>query len=134
MKSLRQFLIDTKSLQAVFIANRLETVVEKIVQYTAQKKKVRAHFEKLSKEARGLYAMIDYLNFKGSGLVPTERYQGEGWGLCQVLESIPESSKEIIFDFVQAAKSVLKRRVDLSPPERNEKQWLKGWNNRLDTY
>ena len=29
--------------------------------------------------------MIDYVNFKGDGLKPTERYKGEGWGLLQVL-------------------------------------------------
>ena len=36
--------------------------------------------------------------------------------------------------FRDAAKQVLSQRVRLSPPERNEQRWLKGWLKRIDTY
>ena len=91
-------------------------------------------FHQLSKDANGLYALIDYINFKGEGTCSSERYQGQGWGLLQVLQSMPEVSSHLLTDFVQAAKEVLRQRVRNAPPERNESQWLKGWCNRLDTY
>ena len=36
--------------------------------------------------------------------------------------------------FAEGAARVLQRRVELSPPERNEQRWLPGWMNRVDTY
>lgn len=136
MDSLRQILLDTKHLQAIFIANRLEEAFPQMIESCSQieKTKITTLFHRLSKDANGLYALIDYLNFKGSGISPKETYQGQGWGLLQVLQCIPLSSKEPLVDFVKAAKVTLKQRVDNSPPERHEEQWLKGWFNRLDTY
>lgn len=136
MKSLRQFLFDTRSLQAIFMANRLEQSFTDIIEKcsTQEKPKIRSLFHRLVKDAKGLYALIDYLNFKGEGTSPTERYKGQGWGLFQVLQQMPDSSEHAITDFVHAAKAVLDQRVKNSPPERNEAQWLKGWFNRLDTY
>lgn len=136
MKSLRQFLLDTRSLQAVFIANRLENTLPQLIDHCSseEKKRIPILFSLLAKDPNGLYALLDYLNFKGSGISPKESYQGQGWGLLQVLQRIPSSSKQPLVDFVEAAKFVLKQRVQNSPPERNEGQWLKGWFNRLDTY
>jgi hypothetical protein len=136
MKSLRQFLFDTKNLQALFMAGRLEQSFAHIVEKCCarERTKIRSVFHRLVKDANGLYALIDYLNFKGEGISPTEAYQGQGWGLLQVLQQMPDSSERPLTDFVQAAKAVLGQRVKNSPPERNEGQWLKGWCNRLDTY
>src|SRR3990167_8251913 len=136
MKSLRQFLFDTRSLQAIFIADGLENSFEQIVEKCSQqeKNKITALFTRLTKDANGLYALIDYLNFKGAGISPNETYQGQGWGLLQVLRGMPISSENPLADFVQSAKNVLNQRVKNSPSERNEDQWLKGWFNRLDTY
>ncbi len=36
----------------------------------------------------GVYALVDYVNFKGEGTLATERYQDHGWGLLQVLEGM----------------------------------------------
>ena len=79
----------------------------------------------------GMYLLIDYLNFKGPGLSVSERYQGQGWGLLQVLELMTDDTSEA---FADAAAAVLKRRIDNSPPERGEKRWLPGWLNRVGTY
>ena len=136
MKSLRQFLYDTRSLQAVFMAKRLEESLPLMISGLSQveQKKISAIFVRLVKDVNGLYALLDYLNFKGSGTSSKESYKGQGWGLLQVLQSIPSSSKQPLVDFVEAAKSLLKQRVQNSLPDRHEERWLNGWFNRLDTY
>jgi hypothetical protein len=80
--------------------------------------------------------MIDYVNFKGEGLKPEENYKGEGWGLLQVLIAMetPEDAQKAPRAFADAAKQILKRRVENSPPERKEQRWLGGWLNRCETY
>lgn len=136
MKSLRQLLYDTRTLQAIFMANRLENILPQLLEHCSseEKERIQILFSRLIKDPNGLYALLDYLNFKGSGLSSKESYKGQGWGLLQVLQCISSSSKQPLADFVEAAKSVLKQRVQNSPAERNEEQWLKGWLNRLDTY
>lgn len=81
----------------------------------------------------GYYALVDYLHFKGDGSQTTERYQGEGWGLLQVLQHMADDAPALQA-FVDSARAVLERRVALAPPERNEQRWLAGWHNRLQTY
>lgn len=136
MIQLRQFLFDTRDLQAIFIAKRLEKALPKMGESLPKEKKeiVLSVFSRLANDPKGLYALIDYLNFKGEGTSPTETYQGEGWGLLQVLQQIPPTSNNILIDFVTAAKAILTKRVENSPVERHEERWLKGWHNRIDTY
>ena len=90
----------------------------------------------LSQTGAGNFAMIDYINFKGDGLNPSERYQGEGWGLLQVLLAMKNTRdpREAPGAFAVAAKRVLTRRVEVSPPARHESKWLEGWKNRCDAY
>lgn len=136
MKSLRQFLYDTRYLQAVFIANRLESALPQLLEKSSkkEKEKITAAFQSLAKDPKGLYALMDYVNFKGVGISHEERYQGVGWGLLQVLQMMPDIKKDPLTDFVLTAKSLLSLRVQNAPPERHEDRWLKGWYNRLDTY
>lgn len=136
MTALRNLLYSTRDLQAIFIAMRLEKAIDRITEKLPENQKsgIKALYERLANDPQGLYAMIDYLNFKGEGTSPSEGYKGQGWGLRQVLERIPPSSESLMQDFIKAAKNVLEERVNNSPPERNEKQWLKGWFNRIDTY
>ena len=79
----------------------------------------------------GVYAMLDYVNFKGEGLDPKESYHGRYWGLLQVLESMDNQAQSPAHQFADAAKLVLKRRIKMAPQERG---WLAGWNKRLETY
>lgn len=137
LTQLRDWLQRTKSLQAQFIAHQLIQKLERQVQ-TLHPIEAEFFWDKITQliqDKRGLFAMIDYYNFKGLGANTKEQYQGKGWGLIDVvLAMAPESSDSILKQFVTSAKQVLTRRVRLSPPERNEVRWLKGWSKRLDGY
>ncbi len=137
MKQLRHFLADTVDLQARFMVQRLQDALPKMLREApvSGRARIQRNFEKVAATAQGLYALVDYVNFKGEGVLASERYRGEGWGLLQVLEGMPEASNNSATkDFAQSAKVVLNRRVQNSPPERNEARWLPGWLNRVNTY
>jgi hypothetical protein len=137
MIALREFLAKTIDLQARFMIQRLQEALPKMLGETPvpAQAKIRQKFEKVAETARGMYALVDYVNFKGEGVLASERYRGEGWGLLQVLEGIPDPSRNSATkDFAQSAKVVLTRRVRNSPLERKESRWLPGWLNRIDTY
>ena len=89
---------------------------------------------RIKNDPRGSFVLIDYSNFKGSGLSPLEAYKGEGWGLLQVLLAMDSDTKDPIEAFVFAAKELLSKRVENAPKERREATWLTGWHNRLDGY
>ena len=133
MKSIRKLLTNTISLQAEFMVERLQTVLPKILERTSNPNHIRRQFSRVSKSPMGPYALTDYINFKGEGILHSERYNEEGWGLLQVLELMPENSNnnDPIQEFVTCAVSVLTRRVKNAP---KEQVWLPGWKNRLQTY
>jgi hypothetical protein len=83
-----------------------------------------------------MYVLIDYVNFKGEGTLETERYNGQGWGLLQILDGMNGTEKGMpaLVEFADGAERVLLRRVSNSPPERGEKRWIPGWKNRIKTY
>jgi hypothetical protein len=137
MKELRQFLVKTVDLQAAFMVERLQQALPKMLAEAppAEQASVRDRFDRVADSPGGCYALVDYVNFKGEGTLATERYEGQGWGLLQVLEGMPqESNREAVNDFADSAKRVLTNRVRNSPPERNESRWLPGWLNRINTY
>ena len=135
MQQLRNLLKDTVTWQARFAALRMERALPKMLSAApaAERDRIRANFYRVAHEPLGLYALMDYVNFKGEGVSPTERYRGQGWGLLQVLETMPATGPAIPA-FVQAADKILTRRVANSPPARGEAKWLAGWRNRLRTY
>jgi hypothetical protein len=135
MKQLRQFLVDTINLQTQFLVNRLDNALPKMLARTApeNRSRVRQKFERLTKSAQGCYALIDYVNFKGEGVLPTERYRDQGWGLLQVLEQMKDSDPDVK-EFSRSAAEILTRRVRNSPPARNEARWLSGWITRVNSY
>jgi hypothetical protein len=137
MNQLRQFLVDTIDLQAEFLIARLEGALPKMLGEAApaDRANVQQQFERLSRTSRGCFALVDYVNFKGEGVLHTERYLGQGWGLLQVLESMHETSDAgAVDEFVRAAKAALIRRVHNAPPERHESRWLSGWIQRVNSY
>jgi hypothetical protein len=136
MKALRKFLFDTKSLQALFIIERLSKDFALILKScpASDKESLQAVFQRLSEDRRGLFALIDYVNFKGNGTSIQERYNGKGWGLWQVLQRLSPSSKHLLQDFVDAAKFVLQQRIENSPKAKKEARWRLGWYHRLDGY
>jgi len=137
MNQLRRFLSDTIDLQAEFLIARLEGALPKMLAEAvpSDRANVQEQFERLTKTPQGCYALIDYVNFKGEGVLPTERYQGHGWGLLQVLEAMHGTSdKGAVDEFSRAATAVLTRRVQNAPAERHESRWLSGWIRRVNSY
>jgi hypothetical protein len=132
---LRRLLIDTVALQAAFMLARLQAALDRIVATVAEHDAgvIQARFCSLSATPAGRYALVDYVNFKGEGIKPEERYRGQGWGLKQALQEMSGESPANV-DFAAAAAKVLERRVRNAPAERREQRWLPGWLRRLDTY
>lgn len=131
---LRGFLSRTVDMQFLFLYRQFEVAEQALLSHLGKKEKEL--LQSLKKSGQGIYALIDYVNFKGTGLSPKERYQGEGWGLLQVLQRMAKekSDESLVASFVHCAKETLKRRVQNAPPERKEERWIRGWQGRLDTY
>ena len=137
MNQLRQFLVDTIALQAEFLIGRLESALPKMLDEAApgDRANVQQQFDRLARTAQGCYAIVDYVNFKGEGVLHTERYQGQGWGLLQVLESMHGTGDaDAVDEFARAARATLTRRVHNAPVGRHESRWLTGWIRRVNSY
>lgn len=138
MAALRGFLEHTQNYQAEFIADRVVKSLPRILATVPlnSRKDIRKKLELIIDAKGGLYPLIDYVNLNGEGILPSERYHGQGWGLLQVLEEMktPEAEKDAIREFVRAAGIILERRVANAPPERHERRWLAGWKARIHTY
>lgn len=127
-QEITDWLASTTGIQAAFIIFKAMDSLKSIVE------KEPGSLNKLNglcQSSRGRYAVIDYLNFKGTGLDPAERLRGEGWGLLQVLEAIRKPDVE---SFIDAAAQVLKRRVINYTDEQNDLKFIDGWLKRLETY
>ena len=137
MQQLRNFLGSTLELQVLFIVERLHNSKTDLFRSLepSQQSSLESSFYQVanSQTPYGMYALIDYVHFKGTGIAPNERYQGEGWGLLQVLLELQGSAANLD-DFVIAATLVLERRVSNAPAQRAEQRWIAGWTNRLQTY
>jgi hypothetical protein len=135
MNELRDMLANTVKLQSSFIADRMHAALPKILDAAGSgtRERVKTNFQRLLSSGAGTFALIDYVNFKGEGTNPKERYDGQGWGLLQVLETM-DSEGQAPAAFGRAAAQVLERRVKNSPPARNEAKWLPGWKNRVKAY
>ena len=139
MKELRSFLANTVSIQTGFIVQRLEQALPKMKVATASeadRKRLHDNFYKVASTRTGVYALIDYVNFKGEGVKKEEKYKGQGWGLRDVLLEMKDTSggQASANEYSEAAKRILKRRIANSPPERGESRWMAGWMNRCEGY
>lgn len=136
LTQLRQWLASTTSLQTDFIIARSAAALPKLKAASQNPKQLEKKYNAVASTPNGMYALVDYVNFKGEGTNPAERYKGQGWGLAQVLDAMPEtaSGQQAAQAFSKAARQVLSRRVANSPAERKESRWLPGWHNRCDTY
>ena len=134
VRELRDLLSDTLDLQILFLFERFNSAEAQLLPQLTDVQK--AHLETLKSTPKGGYALLDYVNFKGTGLSSNERYRSEGWGLLQVLQNIPDDTKEdqLVAAFATSAKKVLARRVRNAPTARNEEQWLNGWYKRIESY
>lgn len=133
---LQELLEGTLGQQSRFLVQRLEQAVPLLLAAVPAERRATIHqrLESLLATPAGRYALVDYVNFKGEGLAPRERYQGEGWGLLQVLDAMIGAPSAAVADFAAAADRVLTRRVANADPSRHEERWLPGWRRRLATY
>jgi hypothetical protein len=138
MLELRQFLLSTISLQAEFMAVNLEGYLERVKKVTtpSEFQHVRKQFDRVAASSQGIYALVDYLNFKGGGLRLSKSYRNTAWGLMQVLQHMKGSGygSSAVREFADCAKLVLWKRVQNAPNKEKEMKWWPGWKNRINTY
>lgn len=142
MRALKQLFADNISVQAHWAIDRMAASVPAVVDGRGE---LRERLDRVAAEgAMGVYALVDYVNVKGTGVSGNERYpspsgQPQGWGLRQVLEEMADTppGRPALEEFARAAEAVLRRRVDnarrLSPP-RDEAHWLPAWTQRVRGY
>ncbi len=137
---LRDLLARTVDAQALYAAHRLEGALPKILEAAdpSERAALQTRFDAVAAAPNGVYALVDYVNFKGEGVNPAERYDALGWGLLQVLELMGDATpgQPAVEAFERGADAALTRRVAHAPAERQarEQGWLPGWRVRLKTY
>ena len=138
LRELRQWLSYTVKLQTEFIMQRSQAALGKMLEIApeGQAAKIEANYRKVATTPNGVYALIDYVNFKGEGTNVKERYRGEGWGLMWVLMNMRDvpAGQAAAREFANAAKRTLDNRIRNSPPSRGEQRWRAGWHKRCDRY
>ncbi len=137
-EELLKLLLVTIDLQASFMIKQLEEQWPKILIAAPKnaKKKLIVYFNLMRSSPSGSYALVDYLNFKGSGLNPKEAINGTRWGLLQVMTSMPNrlTTTTINKAFAESAEQKLRTRVKLAGHKSNLNQFLDGWIKRIQTY
>jgi len=137
-KDLMDFMLRTKLAQANYLIENTKHSLKDIIAAAPAKERPRIskYIAQLSGNPQGLYAIIDYLDFKGAGIGNSDEFKGERWGLLQVLERMGDrpTSQEALEEFVRSAKIVLTHRVYFAPNDRHEERWLQGWLRRVNTY
>lgn len=137
VRELRDFLVATKGNQAGFLVRRANEALNRVVQAAPEQRRdeLISDINALQQTPGGVYALIDYVNFKGEGLASSERYKGEGWGLLQVLQAMSQAPNESVLDaFRIAAGKVLTQRASNAENDIERERWLAGWLNRVDSY
>jgi hypothetical protein len=138
-----ELLKSTKNIQAEYLVNRLNHALPKMLNTISDPlsiKVIKQNYYRVLKNIdntnneKGLYALLDYVNFKGEGTVISERYQGEGWGLLQVLKNMNPTESNALKSFAESADAMLVRRIENSPVERGELRWKDNWHNRVMSY
>ena len=136
MKELRNLLANTVPLQTEVLVARFLDGTKTILKAAPapERPAIQARIKALSEIPGGLYGMMDYVNFKGEGTNPAERYQGVGWGLLQVLQEMKgtPTGMAAVVEYSAAARRTLDRRIQLAP--KKETQWREGWLSRCAGY
>lgn len=134
LTELRELLSANMNLQVQFIILRLKKAIPLILETSQpqQKAQINKQLARLTATPEGIFVLLDYINFKGEGISAKESYQGEGWGLKQVLLAMPDEYQDPLYRFALGADEVLTRRVKNAP--KKELRWLKGWRVRIHGY
>jgi hypothetical protein len=142
MIELRAFLRNSVGEQAQFLFARAQQALPKILSSIGsvdERERVRRQFDRVARASATLYPIVDYVNFKGEGVLPSETFPNkqsgasEGWGLKQVLMLMTGAAEgqSALDEFSNAAKQVLERRIRNNPADAIRE---KGWLARCDTY
>ena len=138
VQELQNLLNQTRLLQAAYIVQRAQRAMPQLVEASPMplRPKVAQNLNAVANTPGGWYVLVDYVNFKGEGLNRSGGYNGQNWGLLQVLEEMNPvpSGTPALHEFANAATRVLERRIRNSPPARHEARWFPGWCNRINTY
>jgi hypothetical protein len=138
MIELQKFLENTLDVQTQFMVYSVNQSIPSLLNSIAGQ--TRAHVEQqlgfLLATKGGVYAIVDYVNFQGLGLYPSERYHNQGWGLLPVLENMSANSSgsSALQAFVGSAKKLLQQRAANAPANRHEADRLPGWLKRVNKY
>lgn len=137
MQELRIFLQQTIPVQAEYMANGLQKILPELIATAPIKDQafIYQKFYSLARTPAGIYALIDYLNFKGAGISSSPYYYEHGSGLLQVLKHMRSAPQTFspLQAYVWSAKKALIRRVERSSSPHTER-WLAGWFKRINTY
>jgi hypothetical protein len=134
---LQKLLVQTIDYQVAYMMHRLEQLMQGLRKgLYPHKYHVYKQYERMISTPAGMFALVDYLNFKGDGISSSEAYQGHKWGLVSVLEHMSGTSHDInaVHEFVRIADMVLTTRVVYAPSPEVEQKWLPGWRNRIYRY
>ncbi|MGJ8698330.1 MAG: hypothetical protein ACSHYF_18590 [Verrucomicrobiaceae bacterium] len=138
LTGLRNWLAANIGVQTEFIAHKSRAALPKILAAApaADRARIQANYDKVATTSNGVYALVDYVNFKGDGTNPREAYAGQGWGLKWVLMGMRDvpAGQAAAREFAASAKRRLHLRIKNSPQARGESRWREGWDNRCDTY
>lgn len=134
---LRRLLRRNLALQAQFLVEEMLASFPDMLAVTPleDKEMVRRNFNLLLKDPKGVYAMVDYFNFKGAGAYPSLANYYHGSGLLQVLSKMRLAPPDFspLQSFVYAAKLVMTQKFG-EVPNAHFQRWYKGWFNRLNSY
>ena len=138
MTTLRNFLEETQGFQAQFIIRRVEGILPRMLATLPESEhpEIELKFKEVENAPRGMFALIDYVNFKGEGILESERFQGQGWGLLQVLQKmhLPKKEENAVEEFANAARKVLETRSQNAPLDKDCTKRLCGWKARIKNY
>ncbi len=138
LQQLRQMLVNTIELQTEFMINLFEKKRPLLLAAapSKQRKKLQKNLDLLHQSPAGMYALIDYLNFKGDGLNSQEAIGGQRWGLLAVLLAMPDNlnQQNAVRSFAACAAQKLMERIVNSAPDYKPLTFLNGWMKRVSTY
>lgn len=103
--------------------------------------RVEGNFDALAQSPEGLFALLDYISFKGDGfsegnlrigLEIREVSLDTNWGLLQVLSKMRMTAHEApLSAFQHSASEILAERAHRW---KSDEKWMLGWNNRVQGY
>ncbi len=138
MVELRDFLQRTIPIQAEYLTQNLQKILPDLLAYTPAQDRpmIYKNFHTLARSPSGIYALVDFLNFKGAGISDAPKNYEHGTGLLQVLKGMRDAPANYtpLRAYVWSAKKALAKRVARSNPQKGHERWLTGWFKRLDTY